>query len=156
VRGLVVGDDERVASWAFRTYKFAPSKFDYALGIIDTASSTLVGAALFQGLNGHDVQLSYYGKQTLSVSLVRSLARASLGMGVSRVTLVTSKKNKRLIQSCLRIGFTREGTSRRYYGDEDTERNAGARLVMFKERLQKIARTQTCLVRHHPVSIRAS
>ena len=137
-RGLLVGDDARVAAWAFRAYKFQPTKFDLAIGVVDPGGA-LVGAVLFQGLNGSDVQLAYYGRRTLSPGIVRGLARASLGLGVARVSIVTSKKNKRLIRAAEKLGFVREGVARRYYGIADTDRNAGTRLVMFKERLEEIA-----------------
>lgn len=73
---------------------------------------------------------------------MRSLARLALGLGLTRLTAVTSKKNKRFARALEKLGFSRECVMRRYYGVEDNERNAATRMVMFKERLDQLARTR--------------
>ena len=143
-RGLLLGDDTRVADWAFKTYKFTPTKFDIAIGIVEPPGK-LVGAALFQACNGNDAQISYYGYRTFSPGIIRAIARVSVGLNLSRLTAITSKKNKRLIRALEKIGFSREGVQRRFYGHQDTDRNTGVRLVMFKERLSQLARTPPLL-----------
>ena len=139
--GLLLGEDAAVASWAFAKHGYVPTKFDLAVGVVNEFGH-IQGAALFQGHNGPNVELSYYGRRTLSPGIARALARVAQSMGVARVTVMTSKKNRRLIRSLERMGFVRETVCRRYYGAEDTERNAAARLVLFRERLDQIARRE--------------
>ena len=140
IRGLLLGDDARVAAWAFRTYNFRPTPVDSAIGIVDP-DGTLVGAGLYQNFNGADIQGSYYGRRTLTPGIVRALVRGALAYDPSRLTVVTSKKNRRLIRFLQKIGFRLEGAQRRYYGPRDCARNTGVRLVMFREQMDKIAGT---------------
>ncbi len=139
--GILIGEDARVAQWAFKTYNFIPSKFDQAVGIVDEFGK-LKGAALFQAHNGYNAEISYYGKRTLTPGIVRSLARLAVGLGLTRLTAVTCKKNKRFAHALEKLGFVRECTMRRYYGSEDNDRNAATRLVMYRERLDQIATTR--------------
>lgn len=130
--------DHTVAQWAFRTHQLVPTQYNLAVGILD--NDQLVGAALAQNWNGVNVELSYYGRSTLTAGIVRSLARILWGTyHPSRLTVVTSKSNRRLISSLQRLGFCLEGVQRRYYGDRDCRRNTGVRLVMFRERLVQLA-----------------
>jgi RimJ/RimL family protein N-acetyltransferase len=115
-----------------------PVQYFRAVGIIDTDKGKIVGAAIFQNYTGTNVNLSYYGKNTLSAGIVRSLAKMAVEMGVARGTLITSKRNRRLIRSLLKLGFKVEGTQRCFYGYEDTARNTGVRLVMFRDDLKKL------------------
>lgn len=137
-RGLLLHCDQRVAQWAFSTYRLVPTQYNMAVGVLD--GDQLVGAALAQNWNGVNVELSYYGRSTLTPGIVRALARIFWGTyHPSRVTVVTSKANRRLIQSLQHLGFCLEGAQRRYYGDRDCRRNTGVRLVMFRERLTQLA-----------------
>ncbi len=73
--------------------------------------------------------------------IMRCLARYTLLMfNASRITVNTSKKNKRFIRSLIRFGFKLEGTSRRFYGLEDNNRNTAVRFVAFREDIEQVAR----------------
>ena len=138
MRGLVIGDDDRVAAWAFATYNRVPSAIDAAVGVADSGG-TLVGAILFQGFNGNDVQISYYGERTLTVGIARSIARIAVGFDVARATVVTDKNRRKYIRTLRRVGFETECVMRRYYGRTDGSRHAAMRLVMYRERIDQIA-----------------
>lgn len=140
MRGLLLGDDACVAAWAFRTHQFRPTPFDSAVGIVDP-DGRLVGAGLFQNYNGSNVEFSYYGRRTLTWGIVRGLFKIAMAFDPSRLTVVTAKKNRKLIRALQRIGFRLEGAQRRYYGMRDCARNTGVRLVMFREEMDKIAGT---------------
>ena len=75
----------------------------------------------------------------LDNGIVRALIRGAQAFGPSRLTVVTAKKNRRLIRALQRIGFRLEGTQRCYYGHRDCARNTGVRLVMFREEIDRIA-----------------
>lgn len=138
MKGLLLGDDARVAAWAFRTYQFRPTPYNSAVGVVDE-TGRLIGAGLYQNFNGSNVEGSYYGRGTLTPGIVRGLIKGALAFDPSRLTVVTAKKNRRLIRALQRIGFRLEGAQRRYYGQRDCARNTGVRLVMFREDMDRIA-----------------
>lgn len=139
MRGLLLGQDQAVANWAFAAHGFKPTPVDAAIGIIET-DGTLKGAALFQRFNGHDIDLSYYGVGTMTPGIVRSIARAALGLGAQRVTVTTAQANKRFTRAILRLGFIHECVRKRYYGHrDDLPEHTGMQMVMFKQRLEVLA-----------------
>lgn len=143
--GLLIGDDERVASWAFSTFQRYPTRVDRALGVLGP-DKNLIGAILLQNFNGTNIELSYYGPHTLSLGIVRAIARIIvLEFNAARLTVVTTKKNKHLMRSLQRFGFCLEGAQRRYFGHRDCSRNVGIRFVLFREEIDKIARIETVL-----------
>lgn len=138
--GLLFECDEAVANWLFEKYKWPRYKYDRAVGIIDK-DSQLVGAVLFQNWNGNDVHISYYGHRTMSLGIIRCLARFTLlTFNPSRLTAVTSKRNRQFIRALQKIGFGIEGTQRCYYGPEDNRRNTGVRFVMFRAKMERLAK----------------
>ena len=139
--GLVVAEDLNVASWAFQKFNVFPMPVNKGIGVINTKTGEIVGAILFQNFNGYNLELSYYGQNTLTPGIVRTLARiAILEFNVSRVTVTVSKKKKRLIRSLHRFGYKLEGSQRRYYGARDCFRNTGIRFVLFREQIERLAR----------------
>lgn len=136
--GLLLDGDEAVANFLFST-GLKPFKYDRALGLLD--NGILQGAAIFTGFNGSNVELSYYGKATMTAGVIRCIARFIIcTFDPSRLTVLTSKRNKRYIRAFQRLGFRLEGTQRCYYGHKDCNRNTGVRFVMFRARLDTIAR----------------
>jgi RimJ/RimL family protein N-acetyltransferase len=139
-RGLLIGEDQQVAKWAFEAFRIFPAPINQALGLIDNVTGKIVGAVIFQNFNGMNIELSYYGPRTVTYGIVRAVARVALnGFNVARLTVVTSKKNRRLMRGLLKIGFKLEGHQRCYYGHEDNNKNTGVRFVMFREHLKKLA-----------------
>jgi RimJ/RimL family protein N-acetyltransferase len=139
--GLVVGADEHVGAWLAKNYNVDARRCDYVLGLVDERRN-ICGAILWHFYTGLDVQIGYYGRNTLSPGIVRAIARVTADLNVSRATMVTSKTNKRLIRSLIKIGFEREGEQRRYYGHDDTRRSTAVRLVMFRPRIDQLAQKQ--------------
>ena len=126
MRGLLFEADSIVADWAFRTHKFHPMKFDKAVGIVDRGD--LVGAIIWQNYNGFNIDFSYYGHNTATLGIMRSVAQHTLKVfNPTRVTIMTPKTNKSLIRFLTRIGGRFEGAMRNYYG----ERGASSIAVRF-------------------------
>jgi RimJ/RimL family protein N-acetyltransferase len=135
--GLLFGSDDDVAARVFAQYG-QHHKIDNALGII--SNNEMVGAVLFHNWNGHNIEVSYYGKGTLTAGILRMIGRYIIyTFNPTRVTVVTSKRNKRLVRSLQRLGFKLEGSQRLYYGKNDCARNTAIRFVMFRERVEQIA-----------------
>lgn len=138
-KGLLFDSDDQVMAFVDKEYSLVQMKFDRAIGIIEKGQ--LVGGVIFQNYNTVNVDGSYYGRKTLTPGIVRVLARfVILNFNVARVTVLTSKRNKRLGHALRTIGFKLEGVQRRYYGTRDCDRNTAVRFVAFKERLEEIAR----------------
>lgn len=146
--GLLIGSDQAVASWCYRTiasniYPVPPVK---AIGILNKEEK-LVGAILFENYNGCNLELSVYTEpRTLTVGVIRHVAMTALtefkgasGKGIGRLTTITSRRNKRLIRALMKIGFRLEGMQRCFYGTEDNKKNTGVRLVAFREQLSRVA-----------------
>src|SRR5215469_11749734 len=105
--GLLFGSDQMVAAWFYDSMGYPHYKYDRAVGLI--ADDKLVGAVLFHNWNGQNVEISYYGKKTITVGILRSLARFAVQVfNPSRVTLITSKRNKHIMRALQKIGFKLE------------------------------------------------
>ncbi len=139
--GLVFECDDQVAKWAFSTWTMPPMTYDRAIGIFDDKTG-IVGAIVFQSWNGFNVEMSYYGlRPTLSAGIVRCLARYILfTFNASRITVTTRRKNKGLMRSLQRFGFKLEGAQQCFYGHRNCNRNTAIRFVMFRERLEQLAK----------------
>ena len=137
--GLLVDQDQAVAAWAYKTFNIFAQPVDKAFGIVNP-KGTLIGAILFQNFNGVNIELSYYGPKTLTSGIVRIIARVSIGhFNAGRLTVVTSRRNKRLIRGLIKIGFKLEGIQRCFYGHKDCKKNTGVRLVAFRPDLSRVA-----------------
>lgn len=137
--GLLIGSDKVVAEWLFSTYEQHSFSYDKCLGLVDS-DRTLRGAVLFHNWNGANVELSYYGAQTMRLGIVRCLASYIINnFDPARLTVTTSKRNRHFIKSLLKFGFKLEGTQRCYYGRRDCNRNVGVRFVMFRDLIDNIA-----------------
>lgn len=147
--GLIFDADEVVVEYICKKYSLTPIKYDQAVGIVE--DGMLCGGILFHGWNGYNVELDYYGDRTVTLGIVRCLARISVStFKVSRVTLLVGQRNRQLIRALQKLGFFLEGVQRRYYGDTDTRRNTGVRLVMFRERLEELCKFEQQVSSHAP------
>jgi ribosomal protein S18 acetylase RimI-like enzyme len=131
--GLLFGHDQAVAMWTFNEFKFTPMPVAAAIGIV--RNNHLTGAAIFQNYSGHNVELSYYGPQTFSAGIARTLARYTIErFNVDRLTMRTNRKNASILKMFQRFGFKFEGTQHRYYGPFGD----AAVFVLFREDLERI------------------
>lgn len=142
MRGLLLDCDEQVAAWAFKTYNRFPQHVDRALGIVDNGE--LVGAALFTSYNSMNVELSYYGKNTVTPGIARALARFGLyELHLARCTVIVPKRPSFLMKKLVKFGFRYEGVQRRHYGPTDSPKHTGCRFVVFREDIEKLAAHQS-------------
>lgn len=118
MKTFLLDHDVEVAAWAFRTFDFFPAPYGMAVGVLD--DGVLVAACLFHAHNGPDVELSYYGPNTLTPSVVRGIAKIAVErLGVSRITARTSRQNKRMTRGIHKVGFRYEGVRKCGYGTQD-------------------------------------
>lgn len=131
MRVLVTGDDKGIAEWAFLKFGYYTLNPVLSVGIVE--DHKMVGAAFFHAHNGPDVEISYYGPRTMTLDIVRGLARIAVDhLGVSRVTARTHKSNKAMTRGIKKVGFEYEGIRRCGYGEQDA--------VMFGLYGRKLAR----------------
>jgi RimJ/RimL family protein N-acetyltransferase len=144
MKGLLIDADQEVFEWVHSKFKIYPVPANKAIGVIDHDTGKLIGGVLYQNFNGVNVELSYYGPHSVSASIVRAIARIAVGhFDAARLTVVTSRRNKRLIRGLLKLGFVIEGIQRCFYGHEDNRRNAGVRLAVFRKRLEEVAKIKS-------------
>jgi len=131
--GLLFGHDAAVAAWCWNEFKLNPSHIESAVGIV--RENRIVGAIMFQGRSGFNIELSYYGPMTLSSGIFKALAKFTLDrFNIDRLTVRTNRKNIGLIKSFRGLGFKFEGLQHRYYGPFGD----AAVFVLFREDLERI------------------
>lgn len=139
-QSLLIGSDDLVANWAFTTFNLFKTPVNRAIGII-SPEGKLVGAILWQNFNGWNVELSYYGPRTWTLGILRTIMKiTAVYFNASRLTAVTSKRNKVLMRGMMKLGWKLEGVQCCYYGARDIPSNTGVRFVMFRDRIDQIAR----------------
>jgi hypothetical protein len=137
-KGILLDCDAQVAAWSFQTYKRLPMHVDRALGVLE--DGILVGGILFTSYNGVNAELSYYGKNTITVGIIRTVARIALyELRLARCTVIVPKRPSYLLKKLTKFGFRYEGVQRRQYGPTDSSRHTGCRFVLFREDMEKLA-----------------
>ncbi len=112
---LLFGHDQDIAKWVNDKYQAGVPPYIAALGLVD--SNEIKGACSFHDFNGPNVELCYWGPQTLRRGIVAQIADFCFrGLKVQRVTARTPRGNKSVINGLQKLGFVREGVLRHYYG----------------------------------------
>lgn len=115
---LVTGNDHLVIEWTYKEFGIYCTQVNLAVGVVEDGK--LVGSCFFQAHNGPDVELSYYGPRTLTLDVVKGLAKIAVDhLGVSRITARTAKSNKTMTRGIKKVGFVYEGIRHHGYGDQD-------------------------------------
>lgn len=138
-KGILLDADEMVADWAFKLHNRVPVAVYKAVGVVENGQ--LVGGILFTDYNTMNVDLSYYGRSTITLGIVRALAKIMLyELRVTRCTVIVPKRPAYLLKKLGAglFGFRYEGVQRRYYGPTDSGRHTGCRFVLFREDLEKL------------------
>lgn len=137
MRDLLFGHDQTVANWVVTRFKVEIWPHVAAIGVLHDGD--LVGAAILQEYNGHNVELSYYGPGGLSPSLIRKLARLLFwNYKVQRVTVRTRRKNKCITRAITKFGFAYEGVMKRFYGPHKAD--DAVLYGLMRENLGRLAR----------------
>ncbi len=117
---LMMDNSEAVASWV--AYKF-DATFALVLGTIGRLdqNGVLIGAAVLHNYTRHEVELTYFGKGTMSLDMCKAIAWMAFERGrVLRLSITVPRKKKRLLRAVSKIGWRYEGTRRRYFGPAKT------------------------------------
>lgn len=118
MKQLIYGQDQAVANWTLENFGVSGRKAEMIVGIVDQGQ--IVGSIMWHSWRMHDIEISYYGPDTMTLGIARHCARVAIDhFGVSRVTACTPKSNKTMTRKVGKIGFQYEGVVHARYGDED-------------------------------------
>lgn len=132
---LVLGCDDIVAKWAGEKLKIKILPPYSCIGWTRDGQS-LCAAAVFNGFNGSNIDVTIYGPGCLTKGTIRAVFHYVFEqLKVNRITAMTARSNKRLQKILPRLGFKWEGISPMYYGPE--RRNDAIIYGLSKERAQK-------------------
>jgi hypothetical protein len=114
---------------------------DAAIGVLK--DNHVIGVAVFQNFNGHNIEFSYYGTNTLTLGSVRWFARFGLNVfNPMRCTITTSQANKRILQFLSAMGASYEGLMKDYYGSDGTKASTAVRFCISRPLIEKLARVE--------------
>lgn len=133
MKQLLYGHDEAVGIWTFNTFGVHPGRAEMVVGIIEDGQ--IVGSIMWHAWRTHDIEISYYGPDTMTLGIARHCARMAIDhFGVSRVTACTPKSNKAMTRKVGKVGFQYEGIIHARYGNED-----GVIYGLYGENLARLA-----------------
>ncbi len=134
---LILGEDARVAEWAFATWGCQPFQINLAVGLADEQGE-LVGAFAFSGWNGSDAEIHVLAPGGLTRRVVRAIMGIALiQLGLKRLTVRTRKDS--MARGVQKLGAKYEGTIRRLYGETDEDHHAGRQYAFFRETIARLA-----------------
>jgi RimJ/RimL family protein N-acetyltransferase len=113
---LVLGHDAEVGQFASEKLGLAIVPPYTSMGIVDDAG-TLVGAIIYNGFTGANIEITYYGPHCLTRRIIRAaFAYPFDQLGVIRLTGRTKRSNKAMCRLFPRLGFVFEATLKNYFG----------------------------------------
>jgi RimJ/RimL family protein N-acetyltransferase len=118
MKQLLFGHDLAISAWTLANFNVQPRKTEMVVGVLDKGE--LVGSIMWYNWSVHDIEISYYGPNTVTLGIARECAKIAVDyFRVSRVTARTSILNKAITRGIRKMGFKYEGISHKAYGDKD-------------------------------------
>jgi RimJ/RimL family protein N-acetyltransferase len=115
MKTLLHDHDGTIAKWTFATFDIPPHHYEACFGIVE--NSQVIGSVMWEAYRGHDIEVSYFGLNTMTRGLMKACARLAMDyFHVSRVTTRTSRSNKTMTRGIKKIGFEYEGICHDGYG----------------------------------------
>ena len=116
--GLVTDQPMQVALWAAKRMGGHVLPPLYAVGHRGRQQEP-VGAFIWSEMSDHNIELTVYAPQCLTKDVIKqSFAYAFNALGVARITVRCRSDRPELMKMIERFGWLREGTMRRFYGDD--------------------------------------
>lgn len=113
---ILIGHDDAVAEWAGKRLGAVFHRPFVAIGFLRD-DGTLCGAAVFNGWNGSNIDITIYGPGCMTRQTVGVVYRYVFGqLKANRATARTMRSNKQMQRLLPRLGFRWEGVAPRYYG----------------------------------------
>jgi RimJ/RimL family protein N-acetyltransferase len=113
---LVLGHDEAVGVFAAERLGVPIVPPFTSMGIVDD-NDQLVGAIIYNGYNGANIEISFYGPGALQRRFIKAaFAYPFDQLNVIRLTARTKRSNKTTCKLLPRLGFVYEATLKNYFG----------------------------------------
>lgn len=120
---LLIGHDADVAAWAENKLEGRLIFPHAAVGMLDRRG-VLRGAWLLSFYNAQTAELTLYSEGVISNDMVRDCFRFTFDhLGVNRLQIRTTRKNKAVKRAAPKYGFRFEGVSRDFYGPGEDSLN---------------------------------
>jgi len=131
---IVTDQDAEVAQWA--SQKLGQPIVPPFIAIGFKKNGVWDGAAIFNDYNGANVELTIYGPGCLTPATIKYVfEHAFRKLGVARVTARTRRGNAVMRKLLPRLGFSFEGTAKRYFGQ--TKADDALLFALFPEAARK-------------------
>lgn len=135
---LLFDHDKEVSLWVGKKLDVEFHKVLAAIGVL-AKDGTLIGGAVLHDHTRYDVELTYFGLNTFTPTMVKAIAYTIFVYHkLTRVSLTIARKKKRLRKVIGKFGFSYEGIRRRYYGLG--QGNDGIQYGMLKEECRFLKR----------------
>jgi RimJ/RimL family protein N-acetyltransferase len=113
---IVLGQDEAVGQFAAERLGRAIIPPFTSMGIVGD-DGQLAGAIIYNGYNGANIEISFYGPGTMHRRFIKAaFAYPFDQLKVIRLTARTKRSNKLMCKLLARLGFTYEATLKNYFG----------------------------------------
>jgi len=115
---LLFGHDQVVAEWCERKCGVKFKTLWKSIGAIDE-EGRLIGAAVLHDLTQYDVELSFYGPNTLTMDMCRAIAwHCFIQQGLERISIHVRRSNRRLLKALPAMGWRWEGVKHHLFGND--------------------------------------
>lgn len=113
---LVFNEDAIVADWVSQKVGYIIHPPFVAIGATRD-DKTLCGGAVFNGWNGHNIEITLASERCLTQGTIRGIYSYLFNqLRAGRVSAHTRRSNKIMRAIFPRLGFQLEGVARRFYG----------------------------------------
>ena len=113
---FLYNNDKLVADWVSKKWGKPLQNWYFAIGVLNK-NGTLSGAATFHNYNGYNIELAYYGPNTVTTQLFREIGDFCVNkLKVERLSVMIPRKNSSMVRNLPKFGFKLEGIIRHYYG----------------------------------------
>lgn len=132
---VIYGQEAVVARWAGEAFgkHFTPP---YTTLGFSRDGINLHGAAIFNGWNGSNIDVTVYGPGCITRTAIRAVYDYCFRqINANRVTARSARNNKTMLRLLPRLGFTWESVAKRYYGQG--KRNDAIVFALFREDAEK-------------------
>lgn len=113
---FVFGQDAIVGAYAAERLGIPLEPPFTSIGVV-TDGGSLVGAIIYNGYNGSNIEITVYAPRHLNRQVIRAaLAYPFRQLGVLRLTGRTKRSNRAMCRIFPKVGFVYEATLKHYFG----------------------------------------
>ena len=115
MRQVIVGRYQGIVDWLKDRLNAQVEGLYTTIGVLDE-NGALLGGGMLHNWTRYDMELTYYGQDTMSRRVFQKIAEAGEEANCHRMTIRVPRGHRKTLVSLPRLGFKYEGTQRRFYG----------------------------------------